>query len=344
MSSEQSRGGGRMSAFGDYDSSLMLSGTLSNTPSPSTERMINPSFGQEPMEEGALALIGRNDGARSNRDEAVDNDVESIELEESLHNEDGADKDWENISNLGVISSASSPLCTTGFDNPEPPRTPQWPLADRLSTNDVDGAMHTLQPSNWLSTTAIQLTLDKCHTDGVRVFNPSFLSVTTGKYLSRGTGEDRIWIIPLLFKEDHWTLITIDITTESVEFWNSLPTPEYEAEAQEAVQDLERSLNDGACHYLHGVPGVNWSLTAKSCPVQINSSDCGVYTIVFALYKLLDITISQLINHYLWRQVLCSCSFLAAESATDSLTQVSSSATVREPNREIHGTPLTFAP
>ena len=329
-SPEQARGGdgGRTSAVTELESSIMLLGSSPRVSSPSIDHAMGLSSGQASKEVGALALTSRYPKCPSEPVRANDNDEESIETKASLQCKDSGHGSWEGASDIGVMAPASGPLSTTEVRSPDSPEVLQSSQANREPTNDLQGAMGCLKPDEWLSTTAIQLILDCCHIDGARIFDPSFLSVDSGKHFSRDPCEDRIWIMPLLLRK-HWTLITIDITANSVEFWNSLPVPEYEAEAREAVQGLERALNDETCNHSSRNTNLKWSFATRSCPVQTNNSDCGVYASVIAIYKLLGLILPDSIDPCLWRLVLSY--LIDAESTLDRASQVSLSANLQAP-------------
>lgn len=171
-----------------------------------------------------------------------------------------------------------------------------------VPTSDLKGAKSSLRSGKWLSSTAIQLALEHCYTAGVRVFDPSFLSPASRKRLNPLSPEDTTLLFPVNINGNHWALIVVDTEKVTAEFWNSLPDPKYQIEAQNAINDLGRCLHGGSENEL---ALTKWTLTSRPCARQDNSSDCGIYTIVFAMYRILNLPIPQSIDPHLWRQVLC---------------------------------------
>ena len=175
-----------------------------------------------------------------------------------------------------------------------------------IPTSDVQGALSSLrQAGTWLSSTAIQLTLEHCHAAGVRIFDPSFLSSASEKNLKSLSPGDSTLVFPLQVKGNHWALIVVDTANDTAEFWNSLSNPKHDIEAQNAVHNLGRSLRGGSDRMPNDAAPIEWIVTPQPCPSQDNSNDCGIYTIVFAMYRILNVPIPQSIDSHLWRQVLC---------------------------------------
>lgn len=176
----------------------------------------------------------------------------------------------------------------------------------QIPSSDLQGARRSFRPGTWLSTTAIQSVLDRCQFDGIRVFDPAFLSADIVARLRRGVGEDSWWILPLLLQKSHWTLITIDVLAGTAYFWNSLPNPAYESEARQAIDKLLASLNSQASEASSEATSIAWKFNTGDCPAQNNSHDCGVYIIVIALHSMLIIPMPPSIDPDLWRGVLYS--------------------------------------
>ena len=180
--------------------------------------------------------------------------------------------------------------------------SPSVHIEEAVPTSNLKGAISSLRSGKWLSTTAIQLALEHCYTAGVRVFDPSFLSPASRKRLKPLSPGDTTLIFPVNINGNHWALIVADTGKVTAEFWNSLPDPKYQIEAQNAINDLGRCLHGGSENKL---ALTEWTLTSQPCARQDNSSDCGIYTIVFAMYRILNLPIPQSIDPHLWRQVLC---------------------------------------
>ena len=180
--------------------------------------------------------------------------------------------------------------------------SPSSHIENAVPISDLKSATSSLCSGKWLSTTAIQLALEHCCTAGVRVFDPSFLSPASRKRLNPLSPGDTTLLFPVNINGNHWALIVADTGKVTAEFWNSLPDPKYQIEAQNAINDLGRCLHGGSENEL---ALTEWTLTSRPCARQDNSSDCGIYTIVFAMYRIVNLPIPQSIDPHLWRQVLC---------------------------------------
>ncbi len=294
----------------DYDSSMRLSSFLSETRILNAEPSITPS-GRDVGGDAAFGPTIRNASGSSGFNVPNNTDVEiikSITIENIADGKLGdrsIDGQGSKCNKLLNSSNASTPSTQGLFElfpvNPEEDTQPR-----QIPINDPSGAISSLYPGQWLSATAIQLALEYCGADNVRIFDPSFLSATTPIYLSRGIGRERLWVIPLLLQNNHWTLITIYVISHSVDFWDSRPSLEHEAEARKAVRNLESSLNLEARKPSAEAVNIDWAFSAKSCPAQTNDNDCGIYTIMFAFFRILDQTLPKSLDPYFCRPMICS--------------------------------------
>ena len=301
MSPEQVRGN-TMSPLLDFDSCLGPS-----TISPGNQSPILDSDIGSPSDE-ALRMADAHPCGSEKIDE---NRVRSITPLQRGNHSDGTLGTWAHETNddneveARPMVSAPSYIEKARLQRPSSLGSLKALSGPAMPTSDLQGAISSLRPGTWLSSTAIQLTLEHCHAAGVRIFDPSFLSSASQKNLNPLSPGDSTFIFPLQVNGNHWALIVVDTANVIAEFWNSLPNPKYEIEAQNAVYDLGRSLRGGSDRMSNDPALTEWILAPQPCPRQDNSNDCGIYTIVFAMYRILNLPIPQSIDSHLWRQVLC---------------------------------------
>ena len=180
--------------------------------------------------------------------------------------------------------------------------------------NDLSGAVGTLDDRQWLSSTAVELILKKMCCAGIRIFDSSFLAGDGSTYSIKQIGDEKLWILPLLLRGNHWGLVTIEVDSGAVSFWNSLKSEvsehEFEREACRIVDSLEQFVRTSEA-IVYSSPSDKsaprdrkWNVTVEKCPQQDNEDDCGVYIIVFAIHKIGGLTLPESIDVGLWRQVL----------------------------------------
>ena len=211
--------------------------------------------------------------------------------------------DDDEIEARSMVSALSS-IQKAGLQRPSSLGSLKTLSGPAMPTSDLQGTISSLRPGTWLSSTAIQLTLEHCHTAGVRIFDPSFLSSALQKKLKPLSPEDSTLIFPLQVNGNYWALVVADTAHVTTEFWNSLPNPKCEIKARNALHDLGRSLRGGSDRMSNDPALTEWTWAPQPCPKQDNSNDCGIYTIVFAMYRILNLPLPQSIDSHLWRQVL----------------------------------------
>ena len=120
--------------------------------------------------------------------------------------------------------------------DPQPPKTRPPPLISEnytpekamgdmtLPSTDLDGALSSLQPQCWLSSTAIELVLSLCSSKSFRVFDPLVYDVGQPeiKNFKPTLSNVQYALLPLYYRE-HWTLALFDLENHTIICYDSLP-------------------------------------------------------------------------------------------------------------------------
>lgn len=185
---------------------------------------------------------------------------------------------------------------------------PEYTHHRAIPSNDLSGAISSLDDGQWVSSTAIELTLNKFPFPDIRIFDPSFFASGSTYSLKQIRGE-KLWVMPLLVSGDHWALITIENVARTVTFWDSLEDPAHESKARRILHDFEQFVRTSpAIEYqlaseAFAFGDKSWAFAVQKCPQQENQTDCGIYTLVFAVYKVLGLTLPESLDVGLWRQL-----------------------------------------
>lgn len=181
-----------------------------------------------------------------------------------------------------------------------------------VPSNDLSGAVGTLEDGQWLSSTAVELTLNKLCCAGVRVFDSSFLDGDGSRYSIKQIEDKKLWILPLL-RDYHWSLITIEMDSGTASFWDSQAEDVHQREARHIVQSLRQFIHTSEAMMYSSAS--DWKVVIKKCPQQNNTDDCGVYVIMFAIHQVCGLNLPESIDVGLWRhlskKLLQSGSFVA---------------------------------
>lgn len=170
-----------------------------------------------------------------------------------------------------------------------------------------------LCPAGWLTGAIINMALDAITSAGVPRHFPVTTDVITATaradnhpaYTQRLYEHD-ILLLPLHICGNHWALASLDRKTKAVSVYDSMASTMHE-EAAEAVisQFLSEFLGEDA---------YAWNFTTGASPQQSDTSSCGVFALVTAVYLLSARTIPVAPYHVkMWRLVLAY--LVAPESA-----------------------------
>lgn len=116
-------------------------------------------------------------------------------------------------------------------------------LEDTGPTSDVQGALSTLQPGKWVSSTAIERVLSIFKVKDIRVLDSTYVRIKdTKRFLERRKplqfSPTEHSIIVVLDHLGHWTTAAIDLQTGSMDHFDSLRdiTEEYTLEARNSLE------------------------------------------------------------------------------------------------------------
>ncbi|KAL8917485.1 MAG: hypothetical protein Q9208_007917 [Pyrenodesmia sp. 3 TL-2023] len=170
-----------------------------------------------------------------------------------------------------------------------------------LVENTVVAAVKSLEADEWLTSTAIQLTLWMLPSNNAKIFDPSYMEAVNPESMLRKTSNSRwldtLSVFPTNHHGTHWTLMIYDPLGCEVEFYDSLSGTSYEMEAKRAMQCCIDAAQSGQ----HG--SLEWSFRRKDCPRQHNLSDCGVSVILCAMRRILGVPLPLSFNYQLWRLI-----------------------------------------
>ena len=187
-------------------------------------------------------------------------------------------------------------------------------VVSQIPAANLEGALESLRPRHWLSSTAIELVLRLLPCSRIFVFDPSYFSLSRPRQIeiSESSSPARQLLIPIHDDSlSHWTLAILDRDARLVEYYDSLP-----GDANDTAYDsILKSINFDAS-------GAPWGFNRKLSPMQLNSWDCGVHVLVVAFFRLIRSAPSEVprsIDSSLWRQVFRD--FLGEASTPDIITE-----------------------
>lgn len=166
----------------------------------------------------------------------------------------------------GLVVLGSSPDPPALQDDPKIPSFAE----SHLPPTNVEGALDSLRPGNWLPPTAIELVLSKCSVPGIHMFHG--ISHAQPSPPQR-YGKSNIILLPINHAH-YWILAKVDKTLRVITGYGS---------ASDALDLLTKQA------LLHFVATLDhkkseWSFVAIYSPARENGYDCGVLLLITALY------------------------------------------------------------
>lgn len=232
-------------------------------------------------------------------------------ISEILRNQDDSvscqNTDKETFRPAFPPTASPSPALDTCSEPVSPPDIQTAPEATTRTVpdNSDTGAASSFEEAKWLSTTAICRVLEKIPSGNFKIYDAAFLKVDNPNAMLRKESV-RSWdkgpsVFPVNHCGEHWTLIVLDPKATLIEFYNSLTDPFYEEAAREGANCWIQRLRELSGSELYQK---EWPFSTRSCPSQNNKNDCGIATIVYAIYRILNRELPPKINFAVWRRVL----------------------------------------
>ena len=186
------------------------------------------------------------------------------------------------------------PLETRPLPWQSPINTPENARETTLPSTNLEGALSSLQPQCWLSSTAIELVLSLCSNNTFRVFDP--LTYDIGQPETRNirpTLEDVQYALLPLYHREHWTLSLFDVKNHTITYYDSLPGQNIDAH-KDALLKFANDIKPGT---------FQWAFQYDDQAKQENFYDCGVFVLVTSLHILASSVCPPLYDCCLWRAV-----------------------------------------
>ena len=171
--------------------------------------------------------------------------------------------------------------------------TPEKAMADTtLPSTDLQGALNSLQPQCWLSSTAIELVLSLCPSKGFRVFDPLAYDIGQPeiKNIKPTPNSVQYALLPLYHRE-HWTLALFDLKNHTITCYDSL------------LGEITNAHRDALLKFANNfkIETFRWTFQYGNQAKQENSYDCGVFVLVTSLHILADSICPPFYDCSLWR-------------------------------------------
>ena len=190
--------------------------------------------------------------------------------------------------------------------NPQPLETQPLPWLSQINTpedatgeptlpsTDLEGALSSLQPQCWLSSTAIELVLSLCSSNSFRVFDPLTYDIGQPETKNiRPTPEDVQYALLPLYHREHWTLSLFGIKNHTVTYYDSLPGQNIAAH-KDALLKFANDIKPGT---------FQWTFQFDDQAKQKNFYDCGVFVLVTSLCIFAGSACPPFYDCCLWRAV-----------------------------------------
>ncbi len=181
----------------------------------------------------------------------------------------------------------------------------QWFGTGSELRSDIDSALESLCETQWLSSTAISLLLEVGCPSEVRLFDSAYVTMQQPEAMFSKPKlclrNERVWIVPLNHSNQHWTLAILDIDHARVDHYDPLCGNIYHR--LEALENFIKSLSSSEGNGMFKSFS-QWKFQGVPCPQQSNGYDCGVYAVIFAYYRILELPILATHDLVLWRKVM----------------------------------------
>jgi hypothetical protein len=119
----------------------------------------------------------------------------------------------------------------------------------QIPSDVVDGALSTLKPGQWLSSTAIELTLRLFQSTEFRILDSAYVSVSDPGSISNKPplkwNYERYVLAPLHFM-NHWSLLKVDLPNGTLDYYDSMPSKETQHHVQKAAMKFANFLNSSS--------------------------------------------------------------------------------------------------
>ena len=140
----------------------------------------------------------------------------------------------------------------------------RYPTDQSLLSSTVQGALHSLLPGQWISSTAVELVLNTFATDGYRIidssyFNTEDIQANSKKPCLRLAPDEHIVVVPL-HHLNHWTVAIIDLNLRVIDYYDSL--------RRSSIPDLQKSLIEFGQSFNHFSTNDCWTFHSQVTTFQ----------------------------------------------------------------------------
>ena len=154
----------------------------------------------------------------------------------------------------------------------------------RVPPSDLQGALASLGPGQRLSATAIELTLAAaCSSDEVHIFDPLWFDVAKASlpiHVPKIPSSTKYILLPLYHNaKQHWTIAIFDLRTFTIHHYDSLSST-WNPLHKETLLVLANSMVP-LCSSEYSS---EWTAERGAIARQTNAHDCGIFTIIAAVY------------------------------------------------------------
>ncbi len=171
--------------------------------------------------------------------------------------------------------------------------TPEKATGDMtLPSTDLQGALSSLQPQCWLSSTAIELVLSLCPSKSFRVFDPLAYDIEQPEISNiKPTPNNVQYALLPLYHREHWTLALLDLKNHTITYYDSLPGQNTIAHRDALLKFADNFKTET----------FRWTFQYGNQAKQENCYDCGVFVLVTSLHILAGSICPPFCDCSLWR-------------------------------------------